>query len=157
MERAIIAAGSGLHARRLRLRRYNPGTTFIEDNVRRFLALLLLFLLLASLGSTVAVSQRPDEPPFGQRRAPLSDEEAKMEREREKRFNKDRHAAIKKDTDKLLALATELKQYVDKTNENVMSVDVIKKAEEIEKLAHRVRDKMKDAGIAPPPMLEPPR
>ncbi|HEY6375894.1 MAG TPA: hypothetical protein VIX90_10265, partial [Edaphobacter sp.] len=39
------------------------------------------------------------------------------------------------DTDKLLAMATALKQQVDKTNKDVLSVDVIKKAEEIEKLA----------------------
>jgi hypothetical protein len=32
---------------------------------------------------------------------------------------------------------------VDKTNEHTLSVDVIKKAEEIEKLAHTVREKMK--------------
>jgi hypothetical protein len=32
---------------------------------------------------------------------------------------------------------------VDKTNENVLSFEVVKKAEEIEKLAHSVREKMK--------------
>ena len=36
-----------------------------------------------------------------------------------------------------------MKEYVDKTNENMLSMDVIKKAEEIEKLAHSVKDKMK--------------
>ena len=67
-----------------------------------------------------------------------------MEHERAKALNKERQAAIKRDTDKLLSLATELKQYVDKTNENVLSVDVVRKAEEIEKLAHSVKEKMKD-------------
>ena len=46
-------------------------------------------------------------------------------------------------TKTLLDLATELKQYVDKTNENIISLDVIKKAEQIEKLAKSVKDKMK--------------
>jgi len=32
---------------------------------------------------------------------------------------------------------------VDKANENTLSVDVIRKAEEIEKLAHSVKEKMK--------------
>ena len=32
---------------------------------------------------------------------------------------------------------------MDKTTESTLSVDVIKKAEEIEKLAHSVKDKMK--------------
>ena len=56
---------------------------------------------------------------------------------------KPRQADLKRDTEKLLKLATELKDYVDKTNENTLSVDVVKKAEEIEKLAHSVKDKMK--------------
>ena len=60
-----------------------------------------------------------------------------------KKRNLQRQEDIKKDTDKLLSLATELKQYVDKTNENTLSVEVIKKAEEIEKLAHSVKEKMK--------------
>ena len=54
-----------------------------------------------------------------------------------------RQQEIRKDTDKLFELATELKQYVDKTNENVLSMDVIKKAEQIEKLAKSVKEKMK--------------
>jgi hypothetical protein len=60
-----------------------------------------------------------------------------------KKQNEQRQADIKKDTDKLLELATELKQYVDKTNENLLSIDVVKKAEQIEKLAHSVKEKMK--------------
>jgi hypothetical protein len=36
-----------------------------------------------------------------------------------------------------------LKSYVDKSDENVLSVDVVKKAEQIEKLAKSVKDKMK--------------
>ena len=66
-----------------------------------------------------------------------------MEKDMAKRANKERQAALKRDTDKLLQLSTELKQYVDKSDENMLSLDVIKKAEEIEKLAHSVRDKMK--------------
>ena len=57
--------------------------------------------------------------------------------------NTDRQKRLVADTDKLLALATELKQDVDKTNKDVLSVDVIKKAEEIEKLAHSVKERMK--------------
>ena len=60
-----------------------------------------------------------------------------------KKAAKERVAALKNDTDKLLRLSVELKQSVDKSDENVLSVDVIKKAEEIEKLARSVKDKMK--------------
>ncbi len=81
-------------------------------------------------------------PQLGQRR-PRDPEEVRMERDRLKRMNKERHERLKSDTDKLLVLATELKQYVDRTNENTLSLDVLKKAEEIEKLARSVREKMK--------------
>jgi hypothetical protein len=60
-----------------------------------------------------------------------------------KKANLQRQATIKADTDKLLKLAVELKDSVDKSNENLLSLDVLKKAEEIEKLAHSVKDKMK--------------
>ena len=60
-----------------------------------------------------------------------------------KKENVKRQQDLRKDTDKLVQLATELKQYVDKTNENTLSVEVIKKAGEIEKLARSVKEKMK--------------
>ena len=60
-----------------------------------------------------------------------------------KKQNLKRQQDLKKDTDKLLELATQLKQYVDKTSENTLSLEVIKKAEEIEKLARSVKEKMK--------------
>jgi hypothetical protein len=60
-----------------------------------------------------------------------------------KKANEERHLALKSDTEKLLKMAVELKAYVDKSNEHVLSIDVVKKAEEIEKLAHSVKDKMK--------------
>jgi nicotinic acid phosphoribosyltransferase len=60
-----------------------------------------------------------------------------------KKAAKDRVAALRHDTDRLLKLSVELKQSVDKSDENVLSLDVIKKAEEIEKLARSVKDKMK--------------
>jgi hypothetical protein len=50
---------------------------------------------------------------------------------------------LKRDTDKLLEMATDLKQSVDRTNANILSMDVIKRAQEIEKLAKSVREKMK--------------
>jgi hypothetical protein len=63
--------------------------------------------------------------------------------QQEKLRNTDRQKRLVADTDKLLSLATDLKQQVDKTTKDTMSVDVIKKAEEIEKLAHSVKERMK--------------
>jgi hypothetical protein len=56
-----------------------------------------------------------------------------------------RQAQLRRDTDKLVALTAELKQNVDKTSPNILSMDVVKKAAEIEKLAKSVEDKMKNA------------
>lgn len=67
----------------------------------------------------------------------------KLAREMAKKANAERHASLKVDTEKLLKLSTELKDYVDKTDENVLSLDVLKKAEEIEKLAKSVKEKMR--------------
>ena len=66
-----------------------------------------------------------------------------MQRDAEKKWNKERQARLKADTDRLLQLSTELKQQVDKSNENILSLEVIRKAEEIEKLAKSVRERMK--------------
>lgn len=74
--------------------------------------------------------------------------------------NKKRQQDIRDDTDKLFQLATELKAAVDKTNENLLSLDVVRKAEEVEKLARKVKEKMKES-VGPPikqeiPMPPPP-
>ena len=71
-----------------------------------------------------------------------------------KEANKKRQQDIREDTEKLYQLATDLKAAVDKSSENTLSLDVIRKAEEVEKLAKKVREKMKDAyGLGP--RLEP--
>jgi septin family protein len=69
--------------------------------------------------------------------------------------NKKRQQDIRDDTDKLFQLATELKAAVDKSNENLLSLDVVRKADEVEKLAKKVKEKMKDA-VGIPPKTEPP-
>ena len=84
--------------------------------------------------------QSPDELP---NEDPVVREHRRNWKRQCKRSPTEREAQLKKDTEKLLQLSTELKQYVEKTNENVLSVDVIKKAEEIEKLAHSVKEKMR--------------
>ena len=104
--------------------------------------LLLLFLFAFPSGSSPQGIPLPHP-----RSIPPDDDEAsdaaRMQKEMEKKANQQRQADLKRDTDKLLKLSTELKEYVDKTNENVMSLEVIKKADEIEKLAHSVKIKMR--------------
>lgn len=108
-----------------------------------FVFLLFLLLTLSCFARQTDSIQSPgQEPQFGRER-PKDPNEEKIERDREKAMNKQRQTSLQKDTDRLLQLATELKEYVDKSNEHMLSLDVIKKAEEIEKLAKSVKGKMK--------------
>jgi len=116
---------------------------------------LLLFSLLLLIGLPWRIlGQNPPTPPHlggppfsredpSQQKSEENENGDRLKKAMEKKLNEQRHEQLKRDTDKLLELSTELKQYVDKTNENVLSVDVVKKAEEIEKLAHSVKEKMK--------------
>jgi predicted nucleic acid-binding Zn-ribbon protein len=108
--------------------------------------MVLLFLLIAAWPETALSWREPPQlpgPPPAQRPTPEDEARAKLEKDMAKKRNQARHAELTRDTDKLLQLSTELKQYVEQSNEHTLSLDVIKKAEEIEKLAHSVKEKMK--------------
>jgi hypothetical protein len=79
-------------------------------------------------------SMESDEPSPGTRRTA-----EEMERVR----NSDRQKKLVEDTERLLALANELKVDVDKSTKDMLSLDVVRKADEIEKLARSVKEKMK--------------
>jgi len=85
--------------------------------------------------------QHPSIP--GQETPPEDENTVRQEKEMAKKANQERQALLRRDTERLFQLSAELKQYVDKTNSNILSLDVIKKADEIEKLAHSVKEKMK--------------
>jgi len=57
--------------------------------------------------------------------------------------NAERRKQIADDTARLLKMATDLKAEVDKTTKDTLSLTVIRKADEIERLAHIVKEKMK--------------
>ena len=57
--------------------------------------------------------------------------------------NTARQKQLAADSAQLLKLATELKAEVDKTTKDTLSLTVIRKAGQIEKLAHDVKEKMK--------------
>ena len=111
--------------------------------LNRLVWVVLLFVLAAALSKSQNNTLRLPSPPLQQKPGPEDDVRQKMEKDMAKKANLARQADLKRDTDKLLKLATELKESVDKTNESTLSLDVLKKAEEIEKLAHSVKDKMK--------------
>ena len=112
-------------------------------------------LLLTMLPKTLSVGQMPPPPvppsrqnpggipPAGSGLPDFGPSNPKIEEQQARARSTDRQKKLVADTEKLLALATELKTDVDKTNQNILSVDVIKKAEEIEKLAHSVKERMK--------------
>jgi hypothetical protein len=89
--------------------------------------------------------QIPGLPPTGRNGNPAEPDPMDPHRadQQEKLRNNDRQKRLVADTDKLLVLATDLKAQVDKSTKDTLSVDVIKKADEIEKLAHSVKERMK--------------
>jgi hypothetical protein len=112
---------------------------------RKWLILLLALFFSYGLQGFPSQQQPPSPPPIG---VPQPEESgpnmpSRIQKEMEKKANEQRQADLKRDAEKLLKLSTELKEYVDKSNQNLLSLDVIKKAEEIEKLAHSVKTKMK--------------
>lgn len=111
--------------------------------ITKLRVLFAVLALVLVLGAQQIPQHHPKEPQPPPGAAPDIHIPPEMQREMAKQRNKERQEALKKDTDRLFQLATELKQSVDKSNENVMSIDVIRKAEEIEKLAKQVKDKMK--------------
>ncbi len=107
---------------------------------------VFVFAFLVSSGT--AVQSQGGLPQLGQpsqRNSQGNDSSipSEMRKSMEKKANQQRQAELKRDTERLVKLSTELKQYVDKTNENILSLDVIKKADEIEKLARSVKAKMR--------------
>ncbi len=98
-----------------------------------------------SLGQQQGIPDPKD--PFGEKQAgktkmddsPLGNNDARMAIAR----NDERQKKLVSDSDKLLELATQLHDDVSKTNQHILSVDVVKRAEEIEKLARSVKERMK--------------
>lgn len=83
-------------------------------------------------------------PPYG----PPDDPNDPMVRQRQEKQalarNTQRQEQLVRDTDRLLALAKDLKEQVDRSNKNTLSIDVVKRAAEIEKLARSVKDRMRE-------------
>jgi hypothetical protein len=58
--------------------------------------------------------------------------------------NDERQKKLVADTNQLFDLASKLKDEVDKTDKYTLSLDVVKRTAEIEKLAKSIRERMKD-------------
>jgi hypothetical protein len=90
----------------------------------------------------IPVPQQPREPPP---LVPTPDgAQRQMLRRMAQERNVNRQKEIVTDTDKLLTLAKKLKEEVDKSNKDQLSVDVVDTANQIEKLAKSVKERMRD-------------
>ncbi len=113
------------------------------QSIAWILSLFLLFAIPGKAQTQAPIPVPPGRADSGPPSADADESRERLARDLAKKANQSRQAVLKTDTDRLLKLAVELKDYVDKSNENVLSLEVVKKADEIEKLAHSVKDKMK--------------
>jgi hypothetical protein len=117
--------------------------------------LLVLGLLVAVLAAVAAQTTQPPRPNNGPQnlhadanRLPDANDQMLMHEQSAKKqnfeaANAERQRQIAEDSARLLKLATELKAEVDKTNKDMLSVTVVRKADEIERHARGVKEKMK--------------
>ncbi len=67
----------------------------------------------------------------------------RMEEQQARSRNSERQRRLVADTDRLLALVEDLKKQIEQSDRDGQPVDVTRKAEEIEKLAKSVKERMK--------------
>jgi len=107
---------------------------------------LLLFAITPIASDGMGQNTYPHLPPE-LNRIPYSNQASEINDQQKKKdnfeaANAERKKEIASDSAKLLKLATELKAEVDKTNKDTLNLKVVRKADEIEKLAHSVKEKM---------------
>lgn len=121
-----------------------------QGGVRLTLCVTLLLVGSAQAAGPAQVSSNggSNAPPpargFGAARD--SDLPAENERAQEQmadRRNTDRQKQLVADTEKLFELAQQLRDEVAKSNKDQLSIPVVKRSEEIEKLARSVKEKMR--------------
>ena len=110
---------------------------------RTFLGGLLTAGVATRLAGEPARAQNPSIPQ-DKRTSPEPTPENPLAPPAEKRMLEENEKDIKKKVEKLYDLATELKAEVDKTDSSkVLSLNLVRKAEEIEKLARDIKNRSK--------------
>src|SRR5438552_14029500 len=114
---------------------------------RAMLSLMVVFFFCAG-SSRVGFAQKLHLPPLAEQSQGMDTTPVKtddqMEQERLKKFRDLRQQEIRRDSEKLYQLSGELREYLGKNGSVILSMDMIKKAESIEKLAHSIKQKMRD-------------
>lgn len=110
-------------------------------------AVVLVAMLLACLNT--AAAQQIHLPPAVSQSQGMGDVPVTngndVQRRQAMAANLQRQAEMKVDGEKLLQLTQELNDYLKNRSQGTVSVDALKKVEQIEKLAHSVRSKMKQS------------
>ena len=116
----------------------------MRENRRNFLTLLGATAVATAFFVRNAFSQSPISQPQ-QAGNPRKDEDSPVPpAAATKAILESNEKDIKKSIEKLFDLATELKAEVEKTDSSkVLSLGLVKKAEEIEKLAHEIKSRAK--------------
>lgn len=102
--------------------------------------------LACNLNSQQQGQESPSHPNPVLNRLPDAHGQMAMREQQPRQANSDAASSkrqIADDSAKLLKLAGDLKAEVDKTSKDTLSIGVIRKADEIEKLARTVKEKMK--------------
>jgi hypothetical protein len=135
-----------------------PGGSLWHIRIMPWVRGLVCVFALALLATAYQVSSQspppqepsstPDKPLPDANRPPDANAQMAMHDQQGKDKNVgaasiERKRQITDDSARLLKLASDLKAEVDKTSKDTLSLGVIRKAEEIEKLAHSVKEKMK--------------
>lgn len=116
-------------------------------------AVMAMALMLGGGGRVLAAGQQADQQqpstqlpiaPADRPDAVPPEIRARMDAQRARMANDDRHKRLIQDADRLAALSNELKADVAKTGKDELSMEVMRKAAEIEKLAHDVQNRMKN-------------
>jgi hypothetical protein len=121
----------------------------IGGRMRLQVALVGLILVL-SIERTIAQMPTPAQQGLnvpGMSQEPRKPEDDPLRAQQEQKLakirNEERQKKLVSDTDELLTLTADLKRQIDKTTPGTLSIDLIKKAGEIEKLAHSVKERLK--------------
>ena len=109
-------------------------------------------VLFSSIASALCCAQQQDaqEPPGNRRIPPIPNpsnpEDRKLPNGKSQNdaIAKQNHEQALKDTNELIAVAEQLRDELKKAGNYVVPVSSVKKTEEIEKLARRIRGRLKD-------------
>jgi Spy/CpxP family protein refolding chaperone len=126
-----------------------PSMPAFPHRLRGVFAGTLLVIALACVAQDGQAPSSSPVPPGGQPnnvQSPASNSAKLTRHQKALAADTDRKKQITDESSQLLAMAVALKAEVDKTNKDELSLNVIRKADEIEKLAHTVKEKIKQSG-----------